>query len=371
MSSVIAADDFTRKFHTLDGMRGVAAIAVVLRHVRFTGRWPIPGSYLAVDLFFVLSGFVLALSNDQYLAATTGQTWQRRMKFMFGRLVRLYPLYILGTAVGAAFLIAHNGVHMAAPAILLAALFLPAPAQPMPLGTYRGSIFPANFPAWSLFYELVANGVYALFARRLAVRILLGLLTVMAALLIFEAFKRGSLDLGSAWNTKAGGIIRVLFSFFAGVTVYKLWLSGVRAPRLPSWLLALLPFALFMIPGPRPIVDLLEVFIVFPLLVLAGACTEPTGLLRRLMVESGEVSYPLYVLQAAFFCVAALVAPDAFGHGNGPKAPAIAAAFMVGTPCISWAAYKFYDVPVRRWVRKSFPALMPKSVLNPASPLAD
>ncbi len=83
------------KFTVLDGLRGVAALCVVQTHTQdlLLGD-TLPTAYLAVDLFFLLSGFVLAHAYEERLRQ--GMTLHR---FMLARLVRLYPLYLAGIAI--------------------------------------------------------------------------------------------------------------------------------------------------------------------------------------------------------------------------------------------------------------------------------
>ncbi len=148
-----AAQD-RRTFHTLDALRGIAALAVVCFHRR-EGRFP--SAYLAVDLFYVMSGFVLAYAYDSRFAA--GLSWRR---FMAQRLIRLWPLYALGVIITlvSAVLAGDQKAWAQAP---LQFLFLPA--QP---GPDHAPLYPLNLPAWSLMFELAINFVWAVFGARCA-----------------------------------------------------------------------------------------------------------------------------------------------------------------------------------------------------------
>lgn len=139
------------RFHTLDAMRGVAALAVVLVHVAaYSGVNLAPGGNLAVDFFFALSGFVIARAYSARLRS--GLSW---LRFAEIRLVRLYPLVLLGCGFGLVKMLFQIGMgHETAPSwgqfawiLILNPLLLPAP------GVY---LFPLNNPAWSLFFELFA-----------------------------------------------------------------------------------------------------------------------------------------------------------------------------------------------------------------------
>src|ERR1700679_45238 len=152
-----------RKYHTLDGIRGVAAIMVLVFHAgSYFGALGIQisksESYLAVDLFFVLSGFVIAEAYAKRLSKGPSA-----VDFMKIRVIRLYPLYLLGLLIGTVFILGHlrlgdNSLNQWSGSILakdfLCALFmLPTP--------FSSSLYPINLPSWSLLFELIVNGLYA------------------------------------------------------------------------------------------------------------------------------------------------------------------------------------------------------------------
>ena len=88
-----------RYFESLDLVRGIAACAVLVYHTDFMfglRHQLLPGGYLAVDLFFVLSGFVLSLNYQNAIAS--GEISFR--KYLTVRLARLYPLFVATTVVG-------------------------------------------------------------------------------------------------------------------------------------------------------------------------------------------------------------------------------------------------------------------------------
>ena len=162
-------------FHLLDGLRGIAALIVMFRHTGyFWGGWTIPQSYLAVDLFFVLSGVVVANAYEARLRAGLAPA-----RFALLRLIRLYPLYLLGSLIGlvpvvAALLgLAPSSLASPLPLVLLAAaLLLPLVSDP--------NLFPLNTPAWSLFFEMLANLAYAAMLRHLHCALLAALLLASA-----------------------------------------------------------------------------------------------------------------------------------------------------------------------------------------------
>ena len=217
-------------FVTLDGLRGVAALAVVMFHGDpYFVPFAVSQGYLAVDFFFALSGFVLAYAYTQRLRQDMST-----LTFFQLRVVRLYPLYILGTAFGLLSLLPHppDWAFSEFPINLVAAvLFLPSP----------GSIifFPFNHPLWSLFHELVANLAFAALSRRLSGALLCGIVTISAVLLIEEARWWGTLDSSNGWENWGGGFIRVSFSFFAGILLYRIWQKCPAPVNLPAPILGL------------------------------------------------------------------------------------------------------------------------------------
>jgi peptidoglycan/LPS O-acetylase OafA/YrhL len=179
-------------FVALDGLRGLAAVAVVSYHVNVTfgvARW-LPSAYLAVDIFFVLSGFVLAHAYDNRLAK--GMT---AAQFMAARLLRLYPVFLLALALGLAALLAakilgHDtraSLHGFAHALPWNVAFLPSATA----WTEGSDLFPTDPPAWSLFFELVVNFAFAVTWTRLNDRALLAVIATAAAALLFATFRFG------------------------------------------------------------------------------------------------------------------------------------------------------------------------------------
>lgn len=290
------------RFLELDGMRGIAAFAILIFH--FTDYLSedrlLPSAYLAVDFFFMLSGFVLDYAYGPRLARG-GAFW----RFTRARLTRLYPLYFLGLALGLAYLTLRlvlspmeglTGAQIGG-AALLSALFLPNPAPPAPLlGTY-----PINLPAWSLALEVGINPVFAAIFPWLSLRRMAGLVGLSGALLLASAAGAGSFDLGAMPETLAGGVARVFFGFFAGVLVHRLYqrFGAAAVPALPSGGLMLLLWILFSVDlhGPaRLAFDAAVVLAVFPLVLWLGVGARAWAPLIGLTFKGGQISYALYIL---------------------------------------------------------------------------
>ena len=192
-------------FLALDGLRGVAAIAVMVYHFSpFLGAQLFPQAYLAVDFFFMLSGFVIAHAYDDRLLHGMGLG-----RFTLVRLVRLYPLYALGTVLGVAYEVmrtailhqSHASIGLMARTLVAAIFFVPILHRRAALG----GLYPFDPAAWSLFFELLVNVLYAMAIAHLTMRRVMVLLGVMAAGIVAAAIIGGSLDKGMTAATLAGG----------------------------------------------------------------------------------------------------------------------------------------------------------------------
>ena len=269
-------------FVTLDGLRGVAALAVVMFHGDpYFVPFAVSQGYLAVDFFFALSGFVLAYAYTQRLRQDMST-----LTFFQLRVVRLYPLYILGTAFGLLSLLPHppDWAFSEFPINLVAAvLFLPSP----------GSIifFPFNHPLWSLFHELVANLAFAALSRRLSGALLCGIVTISAVLLIEEARWWGTLDSSNGWENWGGGFIRVSFSFFAGILLYRIWQKRPAPVNLPAPILGLCLLAVLSFPVPNAheaVYDTCVVLVRISIAPLVRSIEQTKPPSRQSMLVDGE-----------------------------------------------------------------------------------
>jgi peptidoglycan/LPS O-acetylase OafA/YrhL len=286
-----------RFFHTLDGMRGAAAIAVVILHdPGFVLPLVMPSAYLAVDFFFLLSGFVIAHAYGSRLAGGLGLR-----RFVVDRLIRFYPLYLLGVLVGffsGAVALALGGGTLESLQGLLIALGTGLAFLPSPTAGETPVIFPLNSPGWSLFFELLVNVLFACLLPLLSTRRLIVITLLAAGTLVWSAVEYGHLDTGSAWFNFWGGFARVGFSFFAGVLLYRLHRQGFVTTGL-AWIFPLLLVAILMIDIEaelRPLFDLVCVLLLFPALLLISSTMEPGARMARVFVNLGAISFPIYAI---------------------------------------------------------------------------
>jgi peptidoglycan/LPS O-acetylase OafA/YrhL len=329
-------------FATLDGLRCIAALAVVCFHFTSVLKpYNPPGAFLAVDLFFCLSGFVIAHAYGDRLAK--GLPFR---DFVAIRLIRLYPLFLLSVIInGAIFalsaLVGSADGWTVTAMIGTALLFLPNP--------WDSRLFPINEPAWSLFFELLVNFLAAAFWRQLSNGVLTGLMITGAVGLVILGTDNGTIDAGYRWSGFALSSFRVCFSFFTGILLYRLH-NRIILPRVhPVVLFAALSVVLLYAPKLGVAGELLSVFIVFPVLVLLGSQNEPSR--PASLILGGKVSYALYVLHATFLNVVLNFCAQV-GFVLTPPLSGVALVIVLIAFCL--LADRFFDVPVRRWLMARF-----------------
>jgi peptidoglycan/LPS O-acetylase OafA/YrhL len=338
-----------RNFVTLDGLRAMAAISIVVLHAhRFFGDWSLQSAHLAVDMFFALSGFVLAHAYDRKFASgmTTGQ-------FLVARLVRLYPLYLIGTLLGVvaavlAIVYRQGALEFTWPTLGFALPFslfmIPTPAA--------GSLYPLNGVMWSIFFEILINAVWAVFWRPMqSTKILVLIVVLSAAAVITIVYFEDSTNLGAGWSTFVGGLARVTYSFFAGVLLYRLRDSLLVPTAPPIVLLVLLP-ALFAAPKYLPL-QVCLVLVVFPLMVLAGSKVEPTGLLSSICRAVGSASYAIYAVHKRLYLLIYALLLHLFGIEAEAYAPLSGALFIVALIAGCIILDRWVDVPIRNLITRS------------------
>lgn len=334
------------RFLTLDGLRGLAAFAVISDHVP-SGAWlSLPGRYLSVDFFWVLSGFVLAHAYGERLRGGLSV-----FSFMKMRLVRLYPLYLIGFLLGLSVMMvgALKGWGPAPGEALSVAffgvLFLP---MPPPIDAWTGGdLYPANNPSWTLFYELVANLVYAVIARFLSWRVLAGILIVSGVATAITVSQSHVLGAGFQWAEWWVASPRVIYCFFAGVFLFELG-RKVRLPTIPAWAAFLVFLAIIIAPVPeawRRCYDAAAAVVLLPGLVMLASGSKVSGVAARACAWAGLLSYGVYMLHVPIYKLLMLAfARIAFVPSDY---------FIIVMPLAALAAALatwFYDAPVRGWL---------------------
>lgn len=339
-------------FQILDGLRGIAALSIVLFHFMEIVYQPsknfIAHGFLAVDFFFCLSGFVIAYAYHQERIEKMGIA-----AFFKTRLIRLHPLVVFGSVLGLlAFLFdpfsSHPETYETGKLILifLASVFLvPFPVMP----DRYFNLFGLNAPAWSLFWEYVANILYALFLYKLSRRSLF-LLTILAgAGLCFVSYRAGGSLLGG-WNGETfwDGAARISYSFLVGMLIFRSnWIIKSKLGFISLSVLLMLAF-LMPFTGWNWLTEPLVVLFYFPLLIALGAGATLTEGFRKLCIFSGKISYPLYMTHYAVMWI--------FANYYTTYKPETAELFFIisiGTLLLVGFAYLtmvFYDIPIRKYL---------------------
>ncbi|MFV0624293.1 acyltransferase family protein [Sphingomonas sp. ac-8] len=351
----------------LDGLRGVAALMVVVFHIfeAYSGGDPtqqiINHGYLAVDFFFLLSGFVIAYAYDD--------RWGRMGQWDFykRRLIRLQPMVALGSVIGAALFyfqagqlfpgIADTPAWQVLLVMLLGCTLLPLPKA----FDIRGwdEIHPLNGPAWSLFYEYLANIGYALVFRRLSKPALAVLVVLAAALLLEVALLGERRDLIGGWALDLDGLhigfARLLYPFLAGMLLMRLGMR-IRSRHAFAWCALLLVEALSLPRfGDTPhhwsngLYDALCVLLLFPLIVAIGAGEKQVdGVSVRIARFFGDLSFPLYITHyPLIYFYTAWVVDNQVPAWRGAVWGVV---LLIAAVAIAFASLKLYDEPVRRWL---------------------
>jgi peptidoglycan/LPS O-acetylase OafA/YrhL len=332
----------------LDALRGVAALAVVWLH--FSSRLNLPylfyHGYLAVDFFFVLSGFVLARAYLARLAlgdlAISG--------FYAMRMIRLMPLVILGTLLAAIIEfrrpeVADQGRHLSdmGIAVIFGSTLIPILWQTT---LEQAAVFPLNAPAWSLFFEMAANAIFAPLARIRMGSLVLLMLMVSALAMLWGMRRFGSVDLGANPPNFWFGFARVSWSFTLGVGLFFI---RDRAPHSPFWVSLIGLVLVLACPDLGPWNSAFDgacVFIVLPMLVLTASSARLPDCGRRASAISGELSYPIYAIHYPLVRAFGVAGTKLQLAPLGRIAFVMAAtlAIVTASACI----YAIYDRPIRR-----------------------
>ncbi|MGI4867769.1 MAG: acyltransferase family protein [Janthinobacterium lividum] len=352
----------------LDGLRGVAALVVVAFHLceaHATSHKDqiINHGYLAVDFFFLLSGFVIGYAyDDRWGRLTVGGFFKRR-------LVRLQPMVVLGMLIGVGLYYFQAGSLFPAIAttpgwlvllvLLLGCLMVPVP----PALDIRGwhETYPLNGPGWSLFFEYVANVLYATVVRRFSNGMLAGLVVLSAGALLHLAVTSPEGDVIGGWSLEPEhlhiGFARMMYPFFAGLLLFRL--ARLRSiPNAFGWssLLVVGVLAMPRIGSPahlwqNGLYDALSIIVVFPgIIFLAASGAVRSAPAQRLCRFLGDISYPIYITHyPLIYTYTAWVATHKVPLRDGWP---VAALVFLAAVAIAYACLKWYDEPVRAWLKK-------------------
>ena len=360
-------------YEILDGLRGVASILVIAFHVfeTFTGGnrfiQIINHGYLAVDFFFLLSGFVVAYAYDDRWGKMGQWDFYKR------RLIRLQPMVIMGSLIGAALfyfqvspiafpLIAGTPVWKMLVIMLVGCTLVPV----LPSMDIRGwqEMHPLNGPAWSLFFEYIANILYAVVFRRFS-KILLGIFVLIFACMLVNLTVMGTQgDVIGGWAVDKAqlniGFTRVLYPFFAGMLLCRM--GKMIHIKGAFWVCSLLIIIVLSVPrigGSQQVwmnglYESFCIIIIFPLIVAIGAGGHiKSKRSAKICKFLGDISYPLYITHyPLIYLFTAWVVNNKIQLG--PHGLVVGGLLVVVSVAVAYACLKLYDEPVRNWLKKRF-----------------
>lgn len=360
-----------KHYEILDGLRGVAAILVVIFHIleahnggsRFAQI--INHGYLAVDFFFLLSGFVVAYAYDD--------RWTKMSQWEFykRRLIRLQPMVIMGMIIGAIFyyfqasnlfpMIAGMEVWKVIVTMVIGFTLLPIPPSLEIRGW--GEMHPLNGPAWSLFFEYIANILYALVFRKFSNKVLGIFVFIFAAMLVNYTVFGPNGDVIGGWSLNLQqmnvGFTRLLYPFFAGVLLSRL--GKLIHLKGAFWICSILIVVIFSIPRigdentlwMNGLYESFAIILLFPLIVAIGAGGEIKNALSiKICKALGDISYPIYIIHyPLIYWYTAWVIDNKVAIKDGYM---IGIGVLVSSIVIAILCLKFYDEPVRNWLQNKF-----------------
>ena len=341
-----------RHYNTIEGLRGVGAALIVMRHApELFGGFRVPESFLAVDLFYLVSGFVIAHAYGERLGEGGFAG-----RFMITRLIRLYPLYLLGLAIGLV------------PAIIASVTDpdgwwnLPKVAEAVGTGLFMIPFFPGlgangsslDGPTWTLLPELIANLVFAVAIRFMNKRVLIATVLVCGTGVVLAEQLYGTLDVGFNPTDQWAALARVGFSFFLGVLMFRVGDGVEHRSEWIAWVaMALLAVALAFRPAAwfQGSYQLALVLVGFPAMVWVAGRFEPSAISGRVFAFIGLMSYGVYILHQPL-AVLARLGLDHFDVDAGDLIPWLTGpAFLAFLVILAWRLDKQYDAPVRNWLR--------------------
>jgi peptidoglycan/LPS O-acetylase OafA/YrhL len=371
VTSTTAITPTKNHYVVLDGLRGIASLMVLAFHLfepfshDDATKQVINHGYLAVDFFFMLSGFVIAYAYDERWSRMTQWEFYKR------RLIRLQPMVIMGSLIGAALfyfqagpafpLIAGTPVWKMLLVMVLGCTLLPLPIS-MDIRGWQ-EMHPLDGPAWSLFFEYIANILYAVGLRKLS-KTALSVFVFLAALLLVQLAVFGDRgDLIGGWSLDATqlhiGFARLLFPFFAGVLLCRLGARiQVKSAFGVASLLLIVALSLPRFGGSdhhwmNGVYEALCVIFVFPIVVAVGAGEKRVdGFSIRVARFFGDLSFPLYITHYPLI----YIYTGWIARSNPTGAQGIVPALLVAVAAIAmaYASLKLYDEPLRRWLSKKF-----------------
>lgn len=365
----------------LDGLRGVAALFVVMYHIfegfAFAGATNGVGDgiittlnhgHIAVDFFFMLSGFVICYSYDD--------RWQKMSTWEFfkRRLIRLQPMLVLGAILGAVSFIASgclrwDGATTPLGWVVVAMLFMMFMVPAVPGVRYDvrgyGEMFSLNGPAWSLFFEYIGSIIYALVLRRLSTKMIAAAVAVLGVIhawfFVFDVSQYNSVGVG--WTIDEinfwGGLVRMLLPFTIGMLLAR----KIKPQKIKGvfWICSLLLILSFAVPyfgstdriSFNSLYEVLCIVVLYPFIIWLGVCGHSSNTTEKINKFLGDISYPLYISHypIMYLFYMWLIRNERYGFDDTIIAPILVIVISI---TMAYVYLKLYDEPVRRYLTKKF-----------------
>jgi peptidoglycan/LPS O-acetylase OafA/YrhL len=340
----------------LDGLRGIAAVGVMIFHFNYfflpqaalASMLPfmrpiLVRAYLGVDLFFLVSGFVMAHVYGQKLASNWRAHWR---DFAIMRFARIYPLFALTTLV---MVVTHALAHLPLSGISFSSQSLVL--QPLLLQEWDGDLS-WNYPSWSLSSEAAAYAFFVFSAATLVSGRYPRLIAVLCVATLGALF----ITHGGWLNLFVGvpALLRAISEFSLGALLYRSHLAAKSSSGILPALLAVVCVVFAALTR-------WDVAIVGVLGCLVYYGANPTSFLARMLnsapaIAVGAWSYSIFLWHApAHYAVAAVF--SAFGHPTQTldvtAARLLMMATMLGVVCLSALTFNCFEVPARRLIRRT------------------
>jgi peptidoglycan/LPS O-acetylase OafA/YrhL len=337
---------------SLDGLRGIAALAVMAFHFNLfflpqaglSTMVPLVNrAYLAVDLFFLLSGFVMAHVYGRQLAANRGAHWRR---FALARFARLYPLFAIATlAVVALVALCHvpaDGVSFSGQSLALEALMLQQWCSGLSW----------DYPSWSISTEAEAYTFFIFFAGILLTGKYPRLMIICCILVLAVLSTRNGGNINYFVGVEA--LLRTLAGFCLGVLVYRYYLSQIDDKRRWSGILAVIFLCLWAL-------SRMDFIAICGFSFLIIYCSSSTTLFTTLLetnslITLGNWSYSVYLWHVPVY-LAVMVGFAASRHPvsqlNPPSARLLLLVTMVAVVALAAIHYRYVEIPIRHKLRET------------------
>jgi len=362
--------DTKQHYEILDGLRGVAAIIVIAFHILeiFSGgdhsKQIINHGYLAVDFFFMLSGFVIAHAyDDRWNKMSIGQFFKRR-------LIRLHPMIIVGMTIGAICFYAGASPILFPPISstpvwkliliwLIGCTLIPI-TVPMDIRGWQ-EMHPLDGPAWSLFFEYIANILYALFLRKVSKTLLSILVVITGIWLAYATITSPNGDIIGGWSLTGEqleiGFRRLLYPFLMGLLLSRVYKKKhISHGFFLCSLLIVVCLAMPRIGGHEHLwmnglYESGTILLVFPIIVLIGASGRiENKTTSKICTFLGNISYPVYIVHYPFIYIFSAWVVD--NKLSLVQAWPVGLLLLAGVLVLAYLGLKLYDIPVRKWLSK-------------------